>query len=172
MAAIPLRLAALMEIPVIYIFTHDSIGVGEDGPTHQPIEQLASLRAIPGSHRRSGPADANEVVEAWKFIMKLRHEPVRLILTPPGGADPGPHEIRLGRGSAARRLCFGRCRPAASPKCCCWPRAARCRCAWTRTKNCKTMGIAARVVSMPSWEIFERIAARTQAIARACCRPR
>src|SRR5438552_16249523 len=76
----PIRLAAIMEIPVIYIFTHDSIGVGEDGPTHQPIEQLASLRAIPGLITLR-PGDANEVVEAWKVIMKSRHEPVALILS-------------------------------------------------------------------------------------------
>src|SRR5207237_6752871 len=76
----PLRLAAIMEIPVIYIFTHDSIAVGEDGPTHQPIEHLASLRAIPGLITLR-PCDANEVLEAWKVIMDLRHEPVCLILT-------------------------------------------------------------------------------------------
>src|SRR5439155_24458178 len=75
-----IRLSALMEIPVIYIFTHDSIGVGEDGPTHQPVEQLASLRAIPGLIVLR-PADANEVAEAWRVIMKLHHEPVALILT-------------------------------------------------------------------------------------------
>src|SRR5206468_2099832 len=75
----PIRLAAIMEIPVIYVFTHDSIGVGEDGPTHQPIEQLASLRAIPGLIVLR-PGDANEVVEAWKVIMQLKHEPVALIL--------------------------------------------------------------------------------------------
>ena len=75
-----IRLSAIMELPVIYIFTHDSIGVGEDGPTHQPVEQLASLRAIPGLIVLR-PADANEVAEAWKVIMKLRHEPVALVLT-------------------------------------------------------------------------------------------
>src|SRR5262249_26774733 len=76
----PLRLAAIMEIPVIYIFTHDSIAVGEDGPTHQPVEHLASLRAIPGLITLR-PADASEVVEAWKVIMQLKHEPVVLLLT-------------------------------------------------------------------------------------------
>src|SRR3954462_675844 len=76
----PIRLAAIMELPVIYVFTHDSIGVGEDGPTHQPIEQVPSLRAIPGLIVLR-PADANEVVEAWKVTMKLHHEPVALILT-------------------------------------------------------------------------------------------
>src|SRR5579884_1155131 len=75
-----IRLSALMELPVIYIFTHDSIGVGEDGPTHQPIEQVASLRAIPGLIVMR-PADANEVVEAWKVILKLHHQPAALVLT-------------------------------------------------------------------------------------------
>src|SRR6202022_2187858 len=75
-----LRLSAIMEIPVIYIFTHDSIGVGEDGPTHQPVEQLASLRAIPGVVDIR-PCDANEVAEAWRVIMEIKHEPVVLILS-------------------------------------------------------------------------------------------
>jgi transketolase len=75
-----IRLSALMEIPVLHVFTHDSIGVGEDGPTHQPIEQVPSLRAIPGLIVLR-PGDANEIVEAWKVIMQLRHEPVVLILT-------------------------------------------------------------------------------------------
>ena len=69
-----------MEIPTIHVFTHDSIGVGEDGPTHQPIEQLASLRAIPGLITIR-PADANEVVEAWRVIMKLQHQPAVLVLS-------------------------------------------------------------------------------------------
>ena len=76
----PIRLAALMEIPVIYVFTHDSIGVGEDGPTHQPVEQLASLRAIPGM-TVIRPCDANEVVEAWRYVMKQHHDPAILVLT-------------------------------------------------------------------------------------------
>ena len=75
-----IRLSAMMEMPAIHIFTHDSIGVGEDGPTHQPIEQLAALRAVPGLITLR-PADANEVVEAWSVIMQRRHEPVALILT-------------------------------------------------------------------------------------------
>jgi len=75
-----IRLSALMELPPIYVFTHDSIGVGEDGPTHQPVEQLASLRAIPGLVTLR-PGDANEVLEAWRTIMQLRHEPVCLILS-------------------------------------------------------------------------------------------
>src|SRR5207302_8096212 len=75
-----IRLAALMEIPVIYIFTNDSIGVGEDGPTHQPIEQLISLRAMPKLITLR-PGDPNEVVEAWSVIMQLRHKPAVLVLS-------------------------------------------------------------------------------------------
>ena len=75
-----MRLSALMELPVIYVFTHDSIGVGEDGPTHQPIEQLAHMRSMPGLIMIR-PADANEVVEAWKVILQLHHEPAVLVLT-------------------------------------------------------------------------------------------
>src|SRR5262249_55064372 len=75
-----IRLAAIIELPVIHVFTHDSIGVGEDGPTHQPVEHLASLRAIPGLVTLR-PADANEVVEAWKVIMQFRHHPAALVLS-------------------------------------------------------------------------------------------
>ena len=150
----PIRLSAIMEIPVIYVFTHDSIGVGEDGPTHQPIEQLASLRAIPGLITLR-PGDANEVVEAWKVIMQLRHEPVALILSrqpmptldrstlaPAGGvargayvlADPpgGTPEVLLMATGSELGLCVG-----------------------AREQLAKE-GVRARVVSMPSWELFER----------------
>src|SRR5207244_779201 len=75
-----IRLSALMEIPVIHIFTHDSIGVGEDGPTHQPIEQLVSLRAVPHLIVLR-PGDANETVEAWRIALTLKRQPVALILT-------------------------------------------------------------------------------------------
>ena len=78
--AAPIRLSALMEIPVIHIFTHDSIGVGEDGPTHQPVEQIVSLRAIPGL-LVFRPADANEVAETWRYVMQLPREPAVLILS-------------------------------------------------------------------------------------------
>src|SRR6202030_4053966 len=76
----PTRLCALMQLPVIYIFTKDSIGVGEDGPTHQPIEQLTALRSIPGLITLR-PADANEVVEAWRVIIGLKDEPAGLVLS-------------------------------------------------------------------------------------------
>ena len=75
-----IRLAALGQLPCIFVFTHDSMGLGEDGPTHQPVEHLASLRAIPGLITLR-PADANEAVEGWRVIAGFRHEPVALILT-------------------------------------------------------------------------------------------
>ena len=75
-----IRLSALMELPVIHVFTHDSIGLGEDGPTHQPVEHLASLRAIPGLNVIR-PCDANEVAEAWRVTMEQHHQPVALVLT-------------------------------------------------------------------------------------------
>src|SRR2546421_12900514 len=75
-----IRLAALMELPAIFVFTHDAMGDGEDGPTHQPIEHLASLRAIPGLITLR-PGDANEVVEAYRYVMQLRHQPAALVLS-------------------------------------------------------------------------------------------
>ena len=104
-----IRLSALMEIPVIHIFTHDSIGVGEDGPTHQPVEHLASLRAIPGLITLR-PADANEAVEAWRVICWLPPRTGRADPDAAGSADAGPNEIRGGGRRAARRLCSRRCR--------------------------------------------------------------
>ena len=79
----PIRLAALMDLPVIFIYTHDSIGLGEDGPTHQPIEQMMSLRAMPRL-LTFRPADANEVSETWRYIMTLKHEPRFAGTQPPG----------------------------------------------------------------------------------------
>lgn len=148
-----IRLSALMELPVIHIFTHDSIGVGEDGPTHQPVEQLASLRAMPGLIVLR-PADANEVVESWRVIMQLRHQPVALVLsrqdlptidrsvyapasgTARGGytlteTDGTPDVILLASGSEVS-LCLA-AHAALSAE-----------------------GVTARVVSMPSWELFDR----------------
>src|SRR5438132_1296026 len=76
----PIRLSALMELPTIFVFTHDAMGDGEDGPTHQPVEHLASLRAIPGLVTLR-PGDANEVVEAYRYVMQLRHQPAVLALS-------------------------------------------------------------------------------------------
>jgi transketolase len=148
-----IRLSALMEIPTIHIFTHDSIGVGEDGPTHQPIEQLASLRAVPGLITLR-PADANEVVAAWRLIMPFRHEPVALLLSRQplptldrttyasaegvqrgayilADADDGQPEVLLLATGSEVALCV------------------------EAYEQLRTEGIKARVVSMPSWEIFE-----------------
>jgi transketolase len=149
-----IRLSALMELPVIHIFTHDSIGVGEDGPTHQPVEHLASLRAIPGLTDLR-PADANEVVAAWRLIMQLHHEPVALILSRQNlptidrdryaaadglargayvladGGNGRPDVILIGSGSEVQ-LCIA------------------------AYEQLQAEGIAARVVSMPSWHLFEK----------------
>ena len=111
-----IRLSALMELPVIHLFTHDSIGLGEDGPTHQPIEQLASLRAIPHLDVIR-PADANEVAEAWRLAIDRTHNPVALILTRQNVPVFDRSTLRLGRGAAARRLRARRLRgrPRADP---------------------------------------------------------
>lgn len=150
-----IRLGAIMEIPTIHIFTHDSIGVGEDGPTHQPVEQLASLRAIPGLIVFR-PGDANETAEAWRTIMQLKHEPVCLILSrqalptldrtkyasaentkfggyilaDAAGPDGQLDVILLGTGSELS-LCLG------------------------AYDKLVAGGVKARVVSIPSWELFE-----------------
>lgn len=148
-----IRLAAIMEIPFIHVFTHDSIGVGEDGPTHQPVEQLASLRSIPGMVLIR-PGDANEVTEAWRVVAQLKHEPACLIMSrqamptldrtkyaPASGlakgayiladaADGKPDVILIGTGSEVS-LCV------------------------SAYEKLTADGAKVRVVSMPSWELFE-----------------
>ena len=148
-----IRLAAIMEIPFIHVFTHDSIGVGEDGPTHQPVEQLASLRSIPGMVLIR-PCDSNEVTEAWRVVAQLKHEPACLIMSrqavptldrtkyaPAGGlakgayiladaADGKPDVILIGTGSEVS-LCV------------------------SAYEKLTAEGAKVRVVSMPSWELFE-----------------
>ena len=150
----PTRLAALMELPVIYVFTHDSIGVGEDGPTHQPIEQLAALRAIPGLLTLR-PADANEVVEAWRLIAELRDQPAALLLTrqnvptldrerfaPASGLRRGAYVLADAEGGAPDVLLL----------------ATGSEVQWCvdAIEPLAKQGIRARVVSMPCWELFER----------------
>ncbi|KQW19210.1 transketolase [Afipia sp. Root123D2] len=150
----PIRLAALMKLPVFHVFTHDSIGVGEDGPTHQPVEQLAGLRAIPNLVVLR-PADANEVREAYRVIMNLKDQPAALVLSrqplpifdrtqfaPAAGLARGayamaesgkgpPQVILIGTGSEVQ-LCVA------------------------AYEELTSRGIHARVVSMPSWDLFER----------------
>ncbi len=149
-----IRLAAMMGLPVIYIWTHDSIAMGEDGPTHQPVEQLASFRAMPGMVLLR-PADANEVVEAWRVVMQLQDRPASLVLSRQAlptldrsryasaagvargayvladAADGRPDVLLLGSGSEV----------------------ALCIAAYEQLQS---EGIQARVVSMPSWDLFER----------------
>ena len=150
-----IRLSAIMEIPAIHVFTHDSIGVGEDGPTHQPIEQLASLRAIPGLITIR-PADANEVVEAWRVIMKLQHQPAILVLSRQADPDLRPAPLRRGeRGGEGRLRSRRRSRGKAGRhsdrhrK-----RGRRSASAPRRISPPRASGV--RVVSMPSWELFEQ----------------
>ncbi len=149
----PLRLAAIMEIPVIYIFTHDSIAVGEDGPTHQPIEHLASLRAIPGLITLR-PCDANEVVEAWKVIMQLRHEPVCLILT--RQAVPTLDRTKYASAEGLRRGAYVLAdAPGGKPDVLLLATGSEVTLCVQAYEQLKAGGIKARVVSMPSWEMFE-----------------
>ena len=148
-----IRLAAIMEIPVIYVFTHDSIGVGEDGPTHQPIEQLTSLRTIPGLITLR-PADANEVVEAWKVIMAARHEPVALILT--RQALPTLDRSKFGSAAGVRRGAYVLAdADDRRPDVLLLATGSEVSLCVQAFEELKAEGIKARVVSMPSWEMFE-----------------
>ena len=148
-----IRLGALMEIPVIYVFTHDSIGVGEDGPTHQPIEQLASLRAIPGLIVLR-PADANEVVEAWKVIMQLHHEPAALVLTRQAlpTLDRSKYAPASGLAQGAYVLADA---PDGKPDVLLLATGSEVSLCLEAYEQLKAEGIKARVVSMPSWELFD-----------------
>jgi transketolase len=149
-----IRLAALMEIPAIYIFTHDSIGVGEDGPTHQPIEHLISLRAIPNLITLR-PGDANEVVEAWRVIMQLRHKPAVLVLSrqamptldrtryaPASGVAQGGYILADAVGGKPEILFLAT--------------GTEVGLAIEVYEKLTAEGVRARVVSMPSWELFEQ----------------
>ncbi len=148
-----IRLSALMEIPVIYIFTHDSIGVGEDGPTHQPVEHLASLRAIPGLITIR-PGDAGEVAEAWKFVMPLKHEPVALVLS--RQALPTLDRTRYASAEGLRRGAYVLAdAPGSRPELLLLATGSEVALALDAYEKLTAEGVKARVVSMPSWEIFE-----------------
>jgi transketolase len=148
-----IRLSSLMELPVIYIFTHDSIGVGEDGPTHQPIEQLANLRSLPGI-LVIRPCDANEVVEAWKIIMKQRHAPVALILSRQAlpTLDRKTYAAASGLARGAYVLADASNGKPDVLLLATGSEVALCVQAFEQLKN---EGIQARVVSMPCWRLFE-----------------
>jgi transketolase len=150
-----IRLSAIMEIPTIHIFTHDSIGVGEDGPTHQPIEQLASLRAIPGLIVMR-PGDANEVAEAWRVVMQLRHEPAVMVMSrqPMATLDRTKYASAEGvkRGGYVLADNSG---DGGRPDVILIGTGTEVSLAVEAYEKLLADGIKARVVSMPSWEIFE-----------------
>ena len=149
----PIRLAAIMEIPVIYIFTHDSIGVGEDGPTHQPIEQLASLRAIPGLIVLR-PADANEVIESWKVILHLQHQPAAIVLTrqdvPTFDRGKYAPASDLARGAYVLADAAG-----GKPEVLLMASGSEVSLCVEAHERLTAEGIRSRVISMPSWELFD-----------------
>jgi transketolase len=150
----PMRLAAIMEIPVIYVFTHDSIGVGEDGPTHQPVEQLVSLRALPGFILLR-PADANEVVEAWRFILQLKHQPVALALSRQAlpTIDRKKYASAAGLTKGAYVLADP---PNGKPELILMATGSEVSLCLNVYEQLIAEGRKVRVVSMPSWEIFEK----------------
>jgi transketolase len=148
-----IRLSALMEIPVIHIFTHDSIGVGEGGPTHQPIEQLASLRAIPGLITFR-PADANEVVEVWRAIVQYRHEPVALILS--RQALPVIDRTQYASAEGVARGAYVLADTGhGGPEVLLLATGSEVALCLAAHERLRADGIRSRVVSMPSWELFE-----------------
>lgn len=147
-----IRLSALMEIPVIHIFTHDSIGVGEDGPTHQPVEQLPSLRAIPGLIVLR-PADANEVAGAWRVVMQLKHEPVALILT--RQALPTIDRTKYAAAQVEKGAYVLADANGGTPDVLLLATGSEVSLCLDAYEKLASEGIAARVVSMPSWELFE-----------------
>jgi transketolase len=149
----PIRLAALMEVPSIFVFTHDSIGLGEDGPTHQPIGELASLRSIPGLVTLR-PADANEAVEAWKVIMMLRHEPSALVLS--RQAIPTIDRARYASASGVRFGAYVLADSDGTPDVLLMGTGSEVSLCLGAYEELKREGIKARVVSMPSWDIFEK----------------
>ena len=149
-----MRLGALMEIPAIYIFTHDSIGVGEDGPTHQPIEQLASLRAMPNMLILR-PGDANEVVEAYKVILQHTHGPSILVLT--RQAMPTLDRVKYAPAAGVAKGAYILAdAPGGKPDLILMGSGSEVSLCVEAGEKLNAAGIKARVVSMPSWELFER----------------
>jgi transketolase len=148
-----LRLSAIMHLPVIYIFTHDSLGVGEDGPTHQPVEHLAALRAIPGS-LTFRPADANEAAETWRTIMPITDRPVSLALSrqnlPTLDRTKYAPAAGVARGAYVLADCEG-----GSPDVILLATGSEVSLCTDAFEQLTAEGIKARVVSMPCWELFE-----------------
>jgi transketolase len=158
----PMRLAALMGLPVIYVFTHDSIGVGQDGPTHQPVEQLVALRSIPGLITLR-PADANEVVEAWRVVIGLTRQPACLVLS--RQALPTFDRTRYASAAGVRRGGYiladadadaDADAEGAAPAVILIGTGSEVALCVEAYESLRQERIAARVVSMPSWELFEQ----------------
>jgi transketolase len=149
-----IRLSALMELPTIFVFTHDAMGDGEDGPTHQPVEQLASLRAIPGLVVLR-PGDANEVVEAYRYVLQLRHQPAVLALSrqPLPTLDRAKYASASGVAKGAYVLADA---PGADPELILIASGSEVSLAVDAYEQLVKEGVRARVVSMASWDIFER----------------
>ena len=155
-----IRLSALMELPTIFVFTHDAMGDGEDGPTHQPVEQLASFRAIPGLVMLR-PADANEVVEAYRYIAKLRHRPAALALSrqPLPTLDRSKYAAASGLARGAYVLADA---PGSDPEVILIGSGSEVSLCVDAHEELVAEGIRSRVVSMPSWDIFEQQAPQYQ----------
>jgi transketolase len=148
-----IRLSALMELPTIFVFTHDAMGDGEDGPTHQPVEQLASLRAVPGLVTLR-PGDANEVVEAYRYVMQLRHQPAVLVLS----RQPLPTLDRrtYAPATGVARGAYVLADPAGgNPEVILMASGSELSLAVEAHEKLIVEGIRSRVVSIPSWEIFD-----------------
>ncbi len=148
-----IRLAAMMELPAVFVFTHDAMGDGEDGPTHQPIEQLASMRAIPGLVTIR-PADANEVTEAYRYVMQLRHEPASLVLSrqPLPTFDRGKYAPASGLARGAYVIADT---PGGNPDVILMASGSEVSLVLEAHEILLASGVRSRVVSMPSWNIFE-----------------
>src|SRR5438034_725199 len=156
-----IRLSALMELPKIFVFTHDAMGDGEDGPTHQPVEQLASLRAVPGL-TLIRPGDANEVVEAYRYVMQLRHRPAALVLSrqPLPTLDRSKYASASGVARGAYVLADV---DGGKPDVILIASGSELALAAQAHERLAAEGISSRVVSMASWDIFEHQTAEYRA---------
>jgi transketolase len=148
-----IRLSALMELPTIFVFTHDAMGDGEDGPTHQPVEQLVSLRAIPGLVVLR-PGDANEVVEAYRYIVQLRHQPAVIALS--RQALPTFDRTKYASAAGVTRGAYIMAEPPnGPPEVILIASGSELSLVINAHETLTSEGIRSRVVSMPSWDIFE-----------------
>jgi len=142
-----------MKLPVLHVFTHDSIAVGEDGPTHQPIEQLAALRAIPNMIVIR-PADANEVTEAWRVAMKQQHQPVALILT--RQAVPTLDRTKFAPAAGLRHGGYILSDCTGTPDIILIGTGSELQLAIEAGAKLAAEGVKVRIVNLPSWELFEQ----------------